>query len=223
MFKRRINMVFLAQSVPKEKQYALILVAGGNETFDCWNTLEDKVEDTNDPEQVWNAFYKSFEQLNSPWHYCDPYLVYFTQGMHPDPKKFQGIVEMTPTSVKEQLQLFLGMVTYMGNFIPNISHHTEPLRIMLKRDGMFHWYEEVNQSFQDIKAIIFKANDTLLQYYGRKVPVTVQAGASQSCLGACFIQDNQLIAFMSKYLKYAEKWYANRERTDNNHVCFPNV
>ena len=56
---------------------------------------------------------------------------YSAQGMHPDPKKVQGITEMTvPTDKK--LQSFLGMVNYMGTFIPNLSHHTEPLRAMLK-------------------------------------------------------------------------------------------
>ena len=51
---------------------------------------------------------------------------YSTQGIHPDPKKVQGITEMTAPTDKQQLQSFLGMVNYMGTFIPNLSHHTEP-------------------------------------------------------------------------------------------------
>ena len=35
------------------------------------------------------------------------------QGMHPDPKKVQGITEMTAPTDKQQLQ----MVNYMGTFI----------------------------------------------------------------------------------------------------------
>ena len=58
---------------------------------------------------------------------------YSTQGMHPDPKKVQGITEMTAPMDKQQLQSFLGMVNYMGTFIPNLSHHTELLRAMLKK------------------------------------------------------------------------------------------
>ena len=57
---------------------------------------------------------------------------YSTQGMHPDPKKVQGITEMTAPTDKQQLQSFLGMVNYMGTFIPNLSHHTELLGAMLK-------------------------------------------------------------------------------------------
>ena len=53
--------------------------------------------------------------------------------MHPDPKKVQGITEMTVPKDKQQLQSFLGMVNNMGTFIPNLSHHTEPLWAMLKK------------------------------------------------------------------------------------------
>ena len=66
---------------------------------------------------------------------------YSTEGMHPDPKKVQGITEMTPPSDKQQLQSFLGMVNYMGIFIPNLSPHMELLRAMLKKD-MFYWEEQ---------------------------------------------------------------------------------
>ena len=44
--------------------------------------------------------------------------IYSREGVKPDPKKIQGIEEMTATETKQQLQSFLGMVTYMGNFIP---------------------------------------------------------------------------------------------------------
>ena len=61
---------------------------------------------------------------------------YSAQGMHPDPKKVQRITEMTAPKDKQQLQSFLGMVNYMGTFIPNLSHHTEPLWAILKKDNV---------------------------------------------------------------------------------------
>ena len=136
--------------------------------------------------------------------------------MHPDPKKIQGIMEMTAPTDKQQLQSFLGMVNYMGTFIPNVLHHTEPLRAMLKKDNVFHWEEQQTQSFQQIKTLIAKANNTPLRYYDRNLPVTVQADASCRGLGACLIQkhnrEDQPIAFASKSLTDAETRYANIER-----------
>ena len=140
---------------------------------------------------------------------------YSTQGMHPDPKKVQGITEMTAPKKKQQLQSFLGMVKYMGTFLPNLSHHTEPLWVMLKKD-VFHWEEQQTQSFQEIKTLIAKANNTPLRYYDRNLPVTVQADALPRGLGACLIQkhngEDQPIAFASKSLTDVETRYANIER-----------
>ena len=47
---------------------------------------------------------------------------YSAQGMHRDPKKVQGIMEMTVPTDKQQLQSFLGMVNYMGTSKPLTSH-----------------------------------------------------------------------------------------------------
>ena len=108
------------------------------------------------------------------------------------------------------------MVNYMGTFIPNLSHHTEPLWAMLKNDNVFHWEEQQTQSFQQIKTLIAKANNTPLRYYNRNLPVTVQANALLRGLGACLIQkhngEDQPITFASKSLMDAETRYAKIER-----------
>ena len=64
---------------------------------------------------------------------------YSADNLHPCPKKIQGITEMTLPIDKQQLVSFIGMVTYMGNFVPHLSHHMEPIRVMLKQDMVFHW------------------------------------------------------------------------------------
>ena len=141
---------------------------------------------------------------------------YSAQGMHPDPKKVQGITEMKAPMDKQQLQSFLGMVNYMGTFLPNLSHHTEPLWAMLKKDNVFHWEEQQTQSFQQVKTLIAKANTTPLRYYDRNLLVTVQADASLRGLGACLIQKHngkdQPITFATKSLTDVETRYANIER-----------
>ena len=69
----------MADQIPKERQWALILVAGGDEAYNRWDTLEETVEDCKKVEQVWNAFKKSFEQSTSFWHFRDAYLADFRQ------------------------------------------------------------------------------------------------------------------------------------------------
>ena len=79
LFKRRMNVIFMADQIPEERQWALIFVAGDDEAYNHWDTLEETVEDCKKVEQVWNAFEKSFEQSTSFWHFRDTYLADFRQ------------------------------------------------------------------------------------------------------------------------------------------------
>ena len=144
--------------------------------------------------------------------------------MHPDPKKVQGITEMTAPTDKQQLQSFLGMVNYMGTFIPNLSHHTEPLRAMLKKDNVFHWEEQQTRSFQQVKTLIAKANTTPFRYYDRNLPVTVQADASLRGLGVCLIQKHKEPAnclCQQEPRRCRDQVHQHREGTSSHHLCLP--
>ena len=68
LFKWRMKVIFVADQIPEERQWALILVAGGDEAYNRWDTLEETVGDRTKVEQAWNAFEKSFEQSTSFWH-----------------------------------------------------------------------------------------------------------------------------------------------------------
>ena len=78
-FKRRMNVIFMADQIPEERQWALILVAGGDEAYNHRDTLEDTVEDRKKVDKVWNTFEKSFKQSTSFWHFRDTYLADFRQ------------------------------------------------------------------------------------------------------------------------------------------------
>ena len=118
--------------------------------------------------------------------------------------KIQGITEMTPPQTKQELQSFLGAVNYLQTFVPHLSHHTEPLCALLKKENSFAWDENSNTSFQQIKSLLQKALLKPLKYYNRNKPVTLQCDASLKGLGACIIQDGHPIAFVSKSLTDTE-------------------
>ena len=56
IFERRMEVIFVADQIPEERQWALILVAGGDEAYNHWDTLEDTVTDRKVVKQVWDAF-----------------------------------------------------------------------------------------------------------------------------------------------------------------------
>ena len=115
-------------------------------------------------------------------------VVFGKDGMSPDPKKIQGILEMPPPKDTTQLQSFLGMVNFMHNFIPHLSEHTATLRSLLNKNAVFHWDESTNAAFQKLKSLIAEAQKRSLKFYNRNLPLTVQADASKHGLGAALLQ-----------------------------------
>ena len=79
LFKWRMKVIFVADQIPAERQYALILFAGGDEAYNCWDTLEDTIKNVKEPDQVWDTLEKSFEQSTSFWHFRDAHLADFRQ------------------------------------------------------------------------------------------------------------------------------------------------
>ena len=75
--------------------------------------------------------------------------VFSVKGYSPDPAKIQGITEMTAPQTKQELQSFLGAVNYLQTFVPHLSHHTEPLLAILKKENSFAWDREFKQQFPE--------------------------------------------------------------------------
>ena len=61
------------------------------------------------------------------------------EGIKPDPEKIEAIVGMPEPQDKKRVQRLLGMVNYVGKFVPNLSEITLPLRELLKKDVAWHW------------------------------------------------------------------------------------
>ena len=139
-------------------------------------------------------------------------VIFGKDGMHPDLKKIQGILEKPPPKDTTQLQSFLGMVNFMHNFIPHLSEHTATLRGLLTKNAVFYWDESTNAAFQKLKSLIAEAQKRSLKFYKRNLPLTVQADASKHGLGAAPLQQGEPVAFASKSLSETEQRYANIER-----------
>ena len=136
--------------------------------------------------------------------------VFSKDGLKPDPKKTKAVIDMPHPETTEDLQRFLGMLTYLGKFIPNLSHVDSPLRTLLEKDVEWQWQAEQQKSFKSLKELITTA--PVLKYFNPKRPVKLSVDASSKGLGAVLLQDNNPIAYASKALTTCQQNYAKIEK-----------
>ena len=77
--------------------------------------------------------------------------VFSGNGLSPDPRKVNFIKKCKAPESKEELHSLLGMTTYLGRFISNLSKITEPLRRLLTDSAKWHWGVKEEQAFQNVK------------------------------------------------------------------------
>ena len=131
-------------------------------------------------------------------------------GVVTDPNKVRAIRDMpVPTDVKS-LKRFLGMVTYLAKFLPNLSSFCEPLRRLELKDAEWCWLPVHDEAVQSIKSLVCEA--PVLKFYDVNREVTIESDESLSGLGASLLQEGQPVAFASRALTPAESRYAQIEK-----------
>jgi predicted aspartyl protease len=131
-------------------------------------------------------------------------------GLRPDPEKTKAISEMPEPQDKGDVKRFLGFVSYLRKFIPNLSDEDESLRSLLKSDTAFCWQPHHRASFQRLKDLC--SSTPVLAYYDVQKPVQIQCDASSKGLGAVLQQDEKPVAYASRSLSDTETRYAQIEK-----------
>ncbi|XP_033763408.1 uncharacterized protein K02A2.6-like [Pecten maximus] len=132
------------------------------------------------------------------------------EGLEPDEDKIRAVQLMKPPTTKGELETFLGMVTYLSQFAPNLSEVTSPIRILLTQNVEFHWDKPQADAFHSGKDIITAS--PVLAYFDSNKEVTLQTDATKFGLGATVMQEGKPIAFASKSLTPSEINYAQIEK-----------
>ena len=82
-------------------------------------------------------------------------------GIHPDPEKIQGIMETTTPQNVSDVRRFLGTVNQISKFAPNLAEVTRPLRELLERHVVWHWGQQQQNAFADIKTSLHQPQSWL--------------------------------------------------------------
>ncbi|UYV79423.1 K02A2.6-like [Cordylochernes scorpioides] len=83
----------------------------------------------------------------------------------------EAIQKLKRPENKTEVQRFLGMVTYLGKFIPNLSDKTAPLRKLISNKS------EENDCFEKLKDMVLNA--PILTFFDPTKPITISSDASQ--------------------------------------------
>lgn len=136
--------------------------------------------------------------------------VFTEQGLKSDPAKIQAITDIPPPQDKAALQRFLGMINYLGKFIPNHSNIAAPLHQLLHKDIAWTWTDQQQNAFDTLKQCV--TSPPVLRYYDVQTPVTLTCDASQYGLGGACLQNGSPVAYASCTLTEKEKKYAQIEK-----------
>jgi hypothetical protein len=158
------------------------------------------------------------------WSKCDLYAsridclghIIDDKGIHPDADKLARIREWRTPRNYNDIQRFVGLVVYVGNYLPNVSSYTGPLMAMTQNGAPFHWRPIHQQCFDMIKRICCKTPVIQPIDAKRNEPIWLICDASKSGVGAMYgqgpnWQQCRPAGFMSKKFTTAQQHYAVHE------------
>lgn len=132
--------------------------------------------------------------------------VFTSEGLKADPDKTTAITEMLVPGDITALQRLLGMINYLGKFVPNLSELSAPLNQLTCKDTVWCWLKQHQNADDTLKRCI--SSPPVLSYYNVDQPVTLTCDASQHGLGAACLQGGRPNAYASRTMTQPETCYA---------------
>ena len=106
---------------------------------------------------------------------------YIAEGIKPDPTKVRDIQNMPALQCKEDLQRFLGMMTYLSQYIPRLAENSHMLLGLLKKDTTWTLDSACLKQVDELKEGV--SENACLKYYNTTRPLRLEVDASKKGLG----------------------------------------
>jgi len=130
-------------------------------------------------------------------------------GVSVDPGKIEAVVKWErPTTVTE-IRSFLGLAGYYRRFIQGFSQLALPLTKLTRKNNLFKWTPECEQSFQELKKRLTTTPVLIMLDPNEKFEV--YCDASRNGLGCVLMQNRNVVAYASRQLKPHETNYPTHD------------
>lgn len=136
------------------------------------------------------------------------------KGIRPTEERVKAILGLQAPSSVTELRSLLGLINFVGRFVPNLSALTFNMRQLLIKDSSFQWNEAHDAELEKIKSILGKVES--LGYFDPADDTQLVTDASPYGLGAILIQIKdgvpRTISCISRSLAVHEKKYCQTEK-----------
>lgn len=124
---------------------------------------------------------------------------------------------MRSPETREEIRSFLGLVGYMGRFVPDLATKTYRLRCLMTQNEKFQWLPDHEEDYRTLKEYVAKA--PTLSYFAAERRTRLIVDASPVGLGAVLVQFEDehsdkpcIISYAAKSLTQTERKYSQTEK-----------
>ena len=130
-------------------------------------------------------------------------------GVRTDPAKIQRVKDWPVLTSVREVRSFLGLASYYRRFVPGFAELARPLHKLTEAGRPFHWSEECERAFEDLKARL--VSSPILAYPSAVDQFILDTDASDFGIGAVLSQQQdgaeRVVAYASRSLTKAERNY----------------
>ena len=131
------------------------------------------------------------------------------EGLLPDPSLLAAIRDIPPPKTATEVRSFLGLAGYYRRYVKGFAAIAAPLHALTRKDALFHWSEDCQAAFDQLKARLTTSPITAFPDFSQEF--RLYTDASTAGLGAILAQVREgkehIICCASRALNKAEKSY----------------
>ena len=131
------------------------------------------------------------------------------EGLLPDPSLLAAIRDIPPPKTATEVLSFLGLAGYYRQYVKGFAAIAAPLHTLTRKDALFHWSEDCQAAFDQLKARLTTSPITAFPDFSQAF--RLYTDASTAGLGAILAQvregKERIICCASRALNKAEKSY----------------